>query len=74
MTPYIQITQEERFALSLLRRQGFGVCAIARLLNRAQWSPSVMRTLRPASAAGSALDAHSTPTWPPLVDCRGWLG
>ena len=35
MTPYSQITSEERFALSLLRRQGHGVRAIARMLHRA---------------------------------------
>ena len=35
MTPYTQITSEERFALSLLRRQGLGVRAIARTLARA---------------------------------------
>ncbi len=35
MTPYTQVTSEERFALSLLRRQGLGVRAIARVLTRA---------------------------------------
>lgn len=35
MTPYTQVTPEERFALSLLRRQGLGVRAIARMLHRA---------------------------------------
>lgn len=35
MTPYTQVTPEERFALSLLRRQGLGVRAIARVLTRA---------------------------------------
>jgi IS30 family transposase len=35
MTPYTQVTPEERFALSLLRRQGLGVRAIARVLLRA---------------------------------------
>ena len=33
--PYTQVTSEERFALSLLRRQGLGVRAIARTLARA---------------------------------------
>jgi IS30 family transposase len=35
MRPYTQVTSEERFALSLLRRQGLGVRAIARVLTRA---------------------------------------
>jgi transposase, IS30 family len=35
MTPYTQVTSEERFALSLLRRQGLSVRAIARALTRA---------------------------------------
>jgi IS30 family transposase len=35
MTPYTQVTPEERFALSLLRRQGLGIRAMARVLRRA---------------------------------------